>query len=49
MPNKEKKTPFTDKLNIRYIFGMKLRNFRHEKGYGLKELSALTGLSVSLY
>ena len=47
MPNKEKKTPFTDKLNIRYIFGMKLRNFRHEKGYGLKELAALTGLSVS--
>ena len=42
-----KKTPFTDKLNIRYIFGMKLRNFRHEKGYGLKELAALTGLSVS--
>jgi len=26
---------------------MKLRNFRHEKGYGLKELSKLTGLSVS--
>ena len=47
MPNKDKKTPFTGKLNIRYIFGMKLRNFRHEKGYGLKELAALTGLSIS--
>ena len=37
----------TGKLNLRYIFGMKLRNFRQEKGYGLKELSKITGLSVS--
>ena len=47
MPNKRKLTSVTGKLNIRYIFGMKLRNFRQEKGYGLKELAALTGLSAS--
>ena len=47
MPNKRELTSVTGKLNIRYIFGMKLRNFRQEKGYGLKELAALTGLSAS--
>ena len=35
------------KHNIRFIFGMKLKNLRHEKGYGLKDLSELTGISVS--
>ena len=47
MPIKHEMTSVTGKLNIRYIFGMKLRNFRQEKGYGLKELAALTGLSAS--
>ena len=47
MPNKCDLTSVTGKPNIRYIFGMKLRNFRQEKGYGLKELSVLTGLSAS--
>lgn len=47
MPNKQQLTSITGKLNLRYIFGMKLRNFRQERGYGLKELAALTGLSVS--
>ena len=26
---------------------MKLKNLRHEKGYGLKDLSEITGISVS--
>jgi len=47
MPTKHEMTSVTGKLNIRYIFGMKLRNFRQEKDYGLKELAALTGLSAS--
>ena len=47
MPTKHEMTSVTGKLNIRYIFGMKLRNFRQEKGYGLKDLAALTGLSTS--
>ncbi|MEM6456437.1 MAG: XRE family transcriptional regulator, partial [Acidobacteriota bacterium] len=33
--------------NLRYILGLKLRKLRQERGYGLKELSALTGLSIS--
>lgn len=47
MKKKQELTANAGKLNIRYIFGMKLRNFRQEKGYGLKELAALTGLSAS--
>jgi len=40
-------TSVAGKLNLQYIIGMKLRNFRQEKGLGLKELSSLTGLSAS--
>jgi len=47
MRKKSELTSVTGKLNLRYIFGMKLRNFRQEKSYGLKELAALTGLSAS--
>ena len=47
MRNKHELTSITGKLNLRYIFGMKLRNFRQEKGYGLKELAEITGLSAS--
>ena len=47
MRNKQELTSAKGKLNLRYIFGMKLRNFRQEKGLGLKQLSSLTGLSAS--
>ena len=47
MPDKRELTSVAGKLNIHYILGMKLRNFRQIKGYGLKELAALTGLSAS--
>ncbi len=33
--------------NIRVIFSMKLRQFREQRGYALKELAARTGLSAS--
>lgn len=33
--------------NLRHILGLKLRNFRLQKNLGLKELSRLTGVSVS--
>ena len=35
------------KDNLRYIFGFKLKQIRQKKGLGLKELSKLTGLSIS--
>ncbi len=47
MPKKEEQTSAAGKLNLRYIFGMKLRNYRKEKGLGLKELAAVSGLSAS--
>ena len=47
MLNKKEQTSVTGKLNLQYIIGMKLRNFRQEKGLGLKQLSSLTGLSAS--
>ena len=47
MLNKKEQTPAAGKLNLQYIIGIKLRNFRQEKGLGLKQLSSLTGLSVS--
>ena len=33
--------------NLRLIFGLKVKHLRHQKNLGLKDLSALTGLSVS--
>ncbi len=33
--------------NLRYILGLKLRTYRQQRGYGLKELHQRTGLSVS--
>ena len=47
MSNKPELTSNSGKFNLRYIFGMKLRCFRQEKGFGLKQLAALTGLSAS--
>ena len=47
MRNKPELTSNSGKFNLRYIFGMKLRSFRQEKGFGLKQLAALTGLSAS--
>ena len=47
MHNKPELTSNSGKFNLRYIFGMKLRSFRQEKGFGLKQLAALTGLSAS--
>jgi len=47
MLNKKEQTSAAGRLNLQYIIGMKLRNFRQEKGLGLKELSSLTGLSAS--
>jgi len=47
MRNKPELTSNSGKFNLRYIFGMKLRCFRQEKGFGLKQLAALTGLSAS--
>ena len=47
MRNKPELTSNSGKINLRYIFGMKLRCFRQEKGFGLKQLAALTGLSAS--
>ena len=47
MLNKKEQTSVVGKLNLQYIIGMKLRNFRQEKGLGLKQLSSLTGLSAS--
>ena len=46
MRNKPELTSNSGKFNLRYIFGMKLRSFRQEKGFGLKQLAALTGLSA---
>lgn len=34
-------------MNLKFILGMKLRNFRHEKGLSLKSLAQSTGLSAS--
>ena len=47
MLKKKERNPAAGKLNLQYIIGMKLRNFRQEKGLGLKQLSSLTGLSAS--
>ena len=47
MRNKPEMTSNSGKFNLRYIFGMKLRSFKQEKGFGLKQLTALTGLSAS--
>ena len=47
MRNKPELTSNSGKFNLRYIFGMKLRSFKQEKGFGLKQLAALTGLSAS--
>ena len=47
MLNKKEQISAAGKLNLQYIIGMKLRNFRREKGLGLKQLSSLTGLSAS--
>ena len=47
MEDKNNLNSVSFKHNLRYIFGMKLKNLRHEKGYGLKDLSELTGISVS--
>ena len=47
MRNQPELTSNSGKFNLRYIFGMKLRSFRQEKGFGLKQLAALTGLSAS--
>ena len=47
MLNKKEQTSAAGKLNLQYIIGMKLRNFRQEKGLGLKQLSSHTGLSTS--
>ena len=47
MRNKPELTSNSGKFNLRYIFGMKLCCFRQEKGFGPKQLSALTGLSAS--
>ena len=43
MRNKLELTYNSGKFNLRYIFGMKFRSFRQEKGFGLKQLFALTG------
>ena len=47
MRNKPELTSNSGKFNLRYIIGMKLRSFKQEKGFGLKQLAALTGLSAS--
>tara|TARA_B100001750_G_C15316962_1_gene500197 strand:+ start:549 stop:743 length:195 start_codon:yes stop_codon:yes gene_type:complete len=47
MRNKPELTSNSGKFNLRYIFGMKLRSFKQEKGFGLKQLTTLTGLSAS--
>ena len=47
MRNKPELTSNSGKFNLRHIFGMKLRSFKQEKGFGLKQLTALTGLSAS--
>ena len=47
MRNKLELTSNSGKFNLCYIFGMKLRSFKQEKGFGLKQLTALTGLSAS--
>ena len=47
MRNKPELTSNSGKFNSRYIFGMKLRSFRKEKGFGPKQLAALTVLSAS--
>ena len=47
MRNKPQMTSNSGKFNFRYIFGMKFRCFRKEKGFGLKQLAVLTGLSSS--
>ena len=33
--------------NVNFILGLKLKTFRHEKGFSLKDLAEETGLSVS--
>lgn len=38
---------FWPSSNLKFIFGMKLRNYRQDRGYSLKQLSEKTGLSVS--
>ena len=47
MLNEKEQTSAARKMNLQYIIGIKLRNFRQEKGLGLKQLSSLTGLSTS--
>ena len=47
MRNKPELTSNSGKFNLRYIFGMKFRCFRQEKGFGFKQLAVLTGLSAS--
>ena len=49
MRNKPELTSNSGKFNLRYIFGMKLRSFRQEKGFGLKQLAALSELSASYF
>ena len=46
MRNKPELTSNSGKFNLRYIFGMKLRSFRQEKGFGLKQLAPLTRISA---
>ncbi len=43
----EEKNMFWPSANLKFIFGMKLRNYRQERGYSLKQLAEKTGLSVS--
>ena len=47
MRNQPEVTSNSGKFNLRYIFGMRFRCFRQEKGFGLKQFAALTGLSAS--
>ena len=49
MRNKPELTSNSGKFNLRYIFGMKFRCIRQEKGFGLKQFAALTVFIYFIY